>query len=43
MNKGGECVKGMAFEASWSLHYGKDLCWKELMRSDPFVVWGRSK
>ena len=29
MNKGGECVKGMAFETSWSLHDGWDLCWKE--------------
>ena len=29
MNKGGECVKGMAFEASWSLNDGEDLCWKE--------------
>ena len=29
MNKGGECVKGMAFESSWSLNDGEDLCWKE--------------
>ena len=29
MNKGGECVKGMAFETSWSLNDGEDLCWKE--------------
>ena len=29
MNKGGECVKGMAFETSWSLNDGDDLCWKE--------------
>ena len=43
MNKGGECVKGMAFEASWSFNDGEDLCWKELMISDPCVVWGVSK
>ena len=29
MNEGGECVRGMAFEASWSLNDGEDLCWKE--------------
>ena len=29
MNKGGECAKGMAFEASLSLNDGEDLCWKE--------------
>ena len=29
MNKSGECVKGMAFETSWSLNDGEDLCWKE--------------
>ena len=29
MNKGGKCVKGMAFETSWSLNDGEDLCWKE--------------
>ena len=29
MNKGGECVKGMAFETSWSLNGGEDLCWKK--------------
>ena len=29
MNKGGECVKGMAFETSWSLNDGEDLYWKE--------------
>ena len=29
MNKGGECVKGMAFETSWLLHDGEYLCWKE--------------
>ena len=29
MNKGGESVKGMAFETSWSLNDGEDLCWKE--------------
>ena len=29
MNKGGECVKGMTFETSWSLNDGEDLCWKE--------------
>ena len=29
MNKGGEFVKGMAFETSWSLNDGEDLCWKE--------------
>ena len=29
MNKGGECVKGMAFETSWSLNDGEDLCWKK--------------
>ena len=29
MNKGGECVKGMAFETSWSLNDGEDLCWKD--------------
>ena len=29
MNKGGERVKGMAFETSWSLNDGEDLCWKE--------------
>ena len=29
MNKGGECMKGMAFETSWSLNDDKDLCWKE--------------
>ena len=29
MNKIGECVKGMAFETSWSLNDGEDLCWKE--------------
>ena len=29
MNKGGECVKSMEFETSWSLHDGGDLCWKE--------------
>ena len=29
MNKSGECVKGMAFETSWSLNGGEDLCWKE--------------
>ena len=43
MNKGGECVKGMAFEASWSFNNGEDLCWKESMISDPCVVWGVSK
>ena len=25
MNKSGECVKGMAFEISWSLNDGEDL------------------
>ena len=29
MYKSGECVKGMAFETSWSLNDGEDLCWKE--------------
>ena len=29
MNKSGECVKGMAFETSWSLNDGEELCWKE--------------
>ena len=29
MNKGGECVKGMAFETSWSLNDGEDLYWKK--------------
>ena len=29
MSKSGECVKGMAFETSWSLNDGEDLCWKE--------------
>ena len=29
MNKGGECAKGIAFEASLSLNDGEDLCWKE--------------
>ena len=29
MNKGGECVKGMAFETSWSLNDGEDLSWKK--------------
>ena len=24
MNKSGECVKGMAFECSWSLNDGED-------------------
>ena len=29
MNKGGECVKGIPFESSWSLNDGEDFCWKE--------------
>ena len=29
MIKSGECVKGVAFETSWSLNDGKDLWWKE--------------
>ena len=29
MNESAECVKGMAFETSWSLNDGEDLCWKE--------------
>ena len=36
-------MKDMAFETSWSLNDGEDLCWKELMISDPCVVWGVSK
>ena len=28
-NEGAECVKGMAFETSWSLNGGQDLCWKK--------------
>ena len=43
MNEGGECLKGMAFETSWSLNDGKDLYWKELMRSDTCVVLGVSQ
>ena len=34
MNEGGECVKGMAFETSWSLNDGE---------ADRCVVWGVSK
>ena len=29
MKKGGECVRGMAFETSWSFNDGEDLCWKK--------------